>query len=79
MKTYTKTIDTETIKRNTNLIDLASRYAEMRKESSNEYSGACPKCGGDDRLLIRELRETGDSVSKSNPWLYSLGVSIEHH
>lgn len=33
----------------------------------------------DDGLLIRELRETGDSVSKSNPWLYSLGVSIEHH
>ena len=52
MKTNANTIDTETIKRNTNLIDLASRYAEMRKESSNEYSGACPKCGGDDRFHV---------------------------
>ena len=54
MKTYTKTIDTETIKRNTNLIDLASRYTELRREASNEHSGPCPKCGGTDRFHVTD-------------------------
>ena len=52
MKTYTKTIDTETIKRNTNLIDLASRYTELRGIGGKEASGACPKCGGTDRFHV---------------------------
>lgn len=49
----TNTIDTETIKKNTNLIDLASRYTELRRESSKESSGACPKCAGGNRFHVK--------------------------
>lgn len=50
----TTTIDTELIKKNTNLIDLASRYTELRRESSKESSGPCPKCGGDNRFHVKD-------------------------
>ena len=50
----TTTIDTDQIKKNTNLIDLASRYTELRRESSKESSGACPKCGGDNRFHVKD-------------------------
>lgn len=48
----TTTIDTETIKRNANLFELASRYTELRKAGTKRYAGACPKCGGYDRFTI---------------------------
>lgn len=35
-----------------NLIELAERYTELRKESSKEMSGACPKCGGSKRFHV---------------------------
>lgn len=54
MKTYTKTIDTETLKRNTNLIDLASRYTELKGVGGKEAYGACPKCGGTDRFHVTD-------------------------
>ena len=67
----TNTIDTETIKKNTNLIDLASRYTELRRESSKESSGACPKCGGDDRFHV-----TNEMFFCRQ--CYTLGLSLIH-
>lgn len=48
----TKTIDTAAIKQRINLIDLAERHSELRKESTLERSGPCPKCGGADRFHV---------------------------
>lgn len=45
-----KTIDTEQIKQNTDLRELAARYTELRKETVKELAGPCPKCGGNDRF-----------------------------
>lgn len=33
-----------------NVLELAKRYTELRRESAHEWSGPCPKCGGADRL-----------------------------
>ena len=46
-------IDTERIKENVNLIDLAGGYTTLRRESAIEMAGPCPKCGGDDRFHVR--------------------------
>lgn len=43
-------IDTDAIKQHTNLIDLASQYTTLRREATSEWSGPCPRCGGDDRF-----------------------------
>lgn len=32
------------------IADLVGRYVALEKVSSHEWQGACPKCGGDDRL-----------------------------
>jgi len=48
----TKTIDTAAIKQGVNLIDLAEQRSELRKESTLERSGPCPKCGGTKRLHV---------------------------
>lgn len=45
-------IDTEQLKANINLIDLAGRYTELRRVSSKEWHGPCPWCGGDDRFVV---------------------------
>lgn len=34
------------------LVDLVGGYTVLRRESAREYSGPCPKCGGDDRLHV---------------------------
>lgn len=33
-----------------NLVELASRYTALRRETPTEFSGSCPKCGGADRF-----------------------------
>ena len=48
-----KTIDTENLKRRTDLRDLAGRFVDLERESTNEMSGPCPKCGGDDRFHVK--------------------------
>lgn len=48
-----KTIDTDAIKQAINLIELAGNYTELRRESTQEYSGPCPWCGGNDRFHVR--------------------------
>jgi hypothetical protein len=48
----TQTIDTDQIKQAVNLVDLAGNHAELRRESTHEYSGPCPKCGGADRFHV---------------------------
>jgi hypothetical protein len=49
----TASIDTEAIKKGVDLRDLAGRLVELRKESTAEYSGPCPRCGGDDRFHVK--------------------------
>lgn len=45
--------DTEKIKKDFDLRDLAGRLVELRKESTAELSGPCPKCGGTDRFHVK--------------------------
>lgn len=35
-----------------NLVDLVEQYTQLRKVSGREYAGACPSCGGTDRLHV---------------------------
>ena len=44
----------ERIKAGVDLIDFCGRYTELRKESRDEYSGACPMCGGNDRFHCKK-------------------------
>lgn len=39
--------------RNTDLINLVGQRVELHKESSTEWSGPCPRCGGNDRLHVK--------------------------
>ena len=32
------------------MLELARRYTTLRRESSHEWAGPCPRCGGDDRF-----------------------------
>jgi hypothetical protein len=50
----TATVDTERLKAQTDLRDLAGRLVILRKESTAELSGPCPKCGGADRFHVKE-------------------------
>lgn len=34
------------------LVSLAERYTELRKEAAREWAGPCPKCGGTDRFHV---------------------------
>ena len=43
-------IDTEAIKRNHDLRDHAGRYTTLKRVTSKEMAGPCPKCGGVDRF-----------------------------
>lgn len=43
-------IDVATINASVNLVDLIGRYTRLRKVAANEWAGACPRCGGDNRL-----------------------------
>ena len=45
-------IDTMDLKRRIDLRELAGRFVDLRRESANESSASCPKCGGDDRLHV---------------------------
>lgn len=55
IKTFKQRLEAakERILQNTNLIDLAGRRVELRKESSREFSGPCPHCGGTDRFHVK--------------------------
>lgn len=37
--------------RNTDMLQLAGRYTQLRKKGRAEYEGPCPKCGGTDRFV----------------------------
>lgn len=36
------------------VVALAERYSQLRKVSSQEWAGPCPKCGGTDRFHVKE-------------------------
>ena len=46
-------IDTDLIKANVDLVDLAGQVVKLRKVAAGEYAGPCPKCGGTDRLHVK--------------------------
>lgn len=49
-------IDIEQVKREVDLLDVASRYSVLKRKASTaggEYAGACPRCGGDDRFVVQ--------------------------
>jgi len=46
-------VDTERLKQGVDLRDLAGRLVMLRKESTAELSGPCPKCGGADRFHVK--------------------------
>lgn len=48
-------LDSTTVElaRRTDLIELAKQRIELRRESSTEWSGPCPVCGGTDRLHVK--------------------------
>lgn len=47
-------LDVQDIKNSINLIEYASSFAPLNRESAREWAGACPKCGGNDRFHCRE-------------------------
>lgn len=49
----TASVDTERLKQGVDLRDLAGRLVELRRESTAELSGPCPKCGGQDRFHVK--------------------------
>ena len=38
--------------RQTDLVQLAGRYSQLRRKATGEYEGPCPKCGGDNRFTV---------------------------
>jgi hypothetical protein len=46
-------IDTDRLRQNVDLIELAGQVSTLRKWSAKELAGPCPKCGGDDRLHVQ--------------------------
>jgi len=75
----TQTIDTEKIKEGVNLGDLAGHYTILRRESTGEVAGPCPKCGGDDRFhchadwfFCRQCHEKRGDAIEFLQWLNGL-------
>lgn len=73
------TIDTEQLKQAIDLRDLAGQSVELRRESSTEMSGPCPKCGGTDRFHVkadwffcRQCNEKGGDAIAFVQWLEGL-------
>jgi len=49
-------IDVTYVKQNSDLPSLAGTLTTLTRESAKEYSGSCPKCGGDDRFRVQSDR-----------------------
>jgi hypothetical protein len=45
--------DLTAIKQGINLIDLAGKYTTLHKCAAKEWAGACPLCGGKDRMHVQ--------------------------
>jgi hypothetical protein len=75
--TITKTIDTDQLKQNIDLRDVAGRFTELRKASGEkELAGPCPKCGGADRFhvaddwfMCRQCHEKRGDAIEFTMWL----------
>ena len=46
-------VDTERIKQGIDLRELAGQHTSLHKESAQEMSGPCPRCGGRDRFHVQ--------------------------
>lgn len=75
-------IDTQQIKQSSDLTTLAAAVTTLASEGRNEYSGPCPKCGGQDRFHVnaqgffcRQCKYGGDAhpwfdAIEFNRWMY---------
>lgn len=45
-------IDTTAVNHSVSLVDLIGKSTKLTKVASHEYAGACPRCGGKDRLHV---------------------------
>lgn len=67
-------IDTTTVKQQTDLLSLVGRDTRLIKVASREYSGACPRCGGNDRFHVNQDKGwfcrycTGDPDGITGHW-----------
>lgn len=61
-------IDVAEVRNSVDLLALASKSTELRKESGGSfpsYAGPCPWCGGTDRLVVRP---NGDETGRGPAW-----------
>lgn len=42
--------------KNVNLVDYIGKHTALRKVAAHEWAGACPRCGGKDRLHVNEQK-----------------------
>lgn len=75
-------IDPQHLKHNLDLRELVTRYSELKRESSKEMSGPCPRCGGQDRFHVtsewffcRSCHEKRGDAIEFMCWLH--GVSFQ--
>lgn len=47
-------LDVQEIKNKIAIIDYAASFTSLAKESTKEWSGPCPRCGGDDRFHCKD-------------------------
>lgn len=72
--------------REISVLHLARERAPLNKESTKEWSGPCPKCGGDDRFHVTETGffcrqchpEFGDAIEYMR-WLHRLNFADAVH
>lgn len=46
--------------RHTDLLALAERYTQLKKNAHHDWAGACPKCGGTDRFHVFQSGGSGE-------------------
>lgn len=68
-------IDVQEIKNRVSVIDYAASLTALSRESSNEWSGPCPKCGGenrfhctDDWFFCRKCHEKSGDIIELAQW-----------
>ena len=76
-------IDTQQLIQGINLIKLAACYTELHNESTKEFSGPCPKCGGHDRFHVtanwffcRQCHEKRGDAIEYMRWLRSQLIQL---
>jgi len=72
-------IDVEAINASINLVDMIGKYTRLRKCGPNEYCGACPRCGGDNRLHVQPLKWFCRQCHSDKAWDDAIGFTMWFH